>query len=270
MRKSKILAVIAIVLIMAGIGAILFPTVSNTIGTQIANAEIEQFENSIKNVIEDDITAKEAREQGIVDNEGYLIEQSEDGHIQRISSAPVLFRVDLDRLYKDSVAYNNNLKENQDSLLTNDYSYVNPSINLTDYGIYNGIYGYVSAPSIGLKLPIHLGANDRNMSYGAAHLTYTSLPIGGEYSNCVLAGHTGYIGRIFFDNIRNLNIGDTVELTNFWNTLTYKVVDTRVFKPNQSQAIFINSNRDILTLITCINDGSGGFNRYYVVCERSK
>ena len=254
MRK-KVLAVIAVILIVAGVAALLFPTVSNIIGAQIANAEIEQFETSLKNVIEDDITAEEASKEALA---------------QGTDSEPILFRADLDRLYKDSIAYNNNLKENQDSLLTNDYSYVNPSINLADYGIYNGVYGYVSAPSIEMKLPIYLGANDRNMSYGAAHLTYTSLPIGGEYSNCVLAGHTGYIGRIFFDNIRNLRVGDTVELTNFWNTLTYKVIDTRVFKPNQSQAIFINSNRDILTLITCINDGSGGFNRYYVVCERSK
>lgn len=268
MRKVRLLAGIAIALIIAGTGAILFPTVSNTIGTQIANSEVEQFETALDNIIQDDITAEEAKEQGRVDDDGYLIERSENGSIQRISSVPVLFKLDLDKLYKDSVSYNENLKKNQDKLLTNDYSYANPSINLSDYGIHTGIYGYVSAPSIGMKLPIYLGANDSNMSYGAAHLTFTSLPIGGKYSNCVLAGHTGYIGRIFFDNIRNLNIGNEIEITNFWETMTYKVVDTRIFKPNQAQAIFINSNRDILTLMTCVSNGSGGFNRYYVVCER--
>ena len=28
------------------------------------------------------------------------------------------------------------------------------------------------------------------------------------------------------------------------------------------------SNKDMVTLITCISDNKGGFNRYYVICER--
>ena len=67
------------------------------------------------------------------------------------------------------------------------------------------------------------------MSYGAAHMSATSLPIGGKNTNAVLAGHTGYIGRIFFDNLRNLKIGDWVSITNYWDTLNYKVVETKVW-----------------------------------------
>ena len=77
----------------------------------------------------------------------------------------------------------------------------------------------------------------------AAHLTYTSLPIGGESTNCVLAAHTGYIGRIFFDYIRYLNVGDEVTVTNLWNKLTYRVTDKRVYKKMNRQTAISNRVR---------------------------
>ena len=119
-----------------------------------------------------------------------------------------------------------------------------------------------------MRLPIYLGANNANMSYGAAHLTYTSLPIGGDTTNTVLAGHTGYVGRIFFDNLRNLKIGDTVTLHNYWGSLDYRVTETKVCLENETQDVFLKEGKDLLTMITCISDGHGGFNRYYVICER--
>ncbi|MGN0502738.1 MAG: class C sortase [Ruminococcus sp.] len=261
----KIVTGVAIVMLVAGIGLFMFPIVSNFIGTQIANSETEKFDSRLENLVDDGLTCDDAYEQGKIDDEGYLLD--ENGN--RASDNPVVFKADLDRLYKDSVEYNENLKTNQNSLLAYDYAYAQPSIDLSSYGITDGIYGYVSAESINMKLPIYLGANDATMSYGAAHLTYTSLPLGGKNTNTVLAGHTGYIGRIFFDNLRNLQIGDEVKLRNYWDNLTYRVVETKVCKPNQSQDIFIKKDRDLLTMITCISNNIGGFDRYYVICERN-
>ena len=260
----KIVTGVAVLMLVAGIGLFMFPIVSNFIGTQIANSETEKFNSQIESIVDDGLTYEDAHEQGKVDDEGYLIDEKGN----RKSENPVVFRLDLDRLYKDSAEYNEKLKTNQSSLLIDSYSYVQPSLDLKSYGIADGIYGYVSAESINMKLPIYLGANDATMSYGAAHMTYTSLPLGGKNTNTVLAGHTGYIGRIFFDNLRNLQIGDEIKLRNYWDTLTYKVVETKICKPDQSQDIFIKKDRDMLTMITCISNNSGGFDRYYVICER--
>ncbi len=242
---------------------ILFSPVSNFIGTLIANSETDKFDRQLDSVV--DSSYEDALNQGKIDKDGYLL----DKNGVRTSDTPVFFKADLDRLYKDSVEYNENLKTNQRSLLINDYSYTKPSLNLHNYGINNGIYGYVSAPAIGMKLPIFLGANNANMMYGAAHLTYTSLPLGGKKTNTVLAGHTGYVGRIFFDNLRNLRIGDEITLKNYWKELKYRVSQTKVLKPDDSQDIFLKEGRDLLTLITCISNGKGGFDRYYVICERA-
>ncbi len=260
---KKILTAVAIIMLIAGLSLLLFPPISNYIGTQIANSEAEKFDYQLEHIIDDGTSYADALKNGRVDNDGYL---NEDG---KKSETPVLFKADLDRLYKDSVDYNERLKASQYDLLRND-TYSQSALDLSDYGINDYIYGYVTAESINMKLPIYLGASNSNMSYGAAHMSGTSLPIGGESTNIVLAGHTGYIGRIFFDNLRNLNIGDEVTIKNYWSVLKYKVVETKVNKPSESQDVYINDNRDLLTMFTCIEDGYGGFDRYYVICERVK
>lgn len=259
----KIIVIVASVMLVAGIGLLLFPIVSNFIGTQISNAETENFENQASNVIED-MSFEEALENGVVDEEGYPID--EDG--KRTSDTRVVFDVDIKRLYEDSLEYNAGLKNNQSVNIRGDNAFSKPVLDLASYGIMDGIYGYISAPTIDMKLPIYLGASDSNMSYGAGHMTYTSLPTGGKDTNTVMAAHTGYIGRVFFDNLRNLEIGDKVTLRNYWESLEYQVAYTKVCKPTEAEDILIKDGRDLLTMITCISDNNGGFDRYYVICER--
>ncbi len=260
---KKIITVIAVIMLIVGLGLFLFPPISNFIGKQIAESEINSFDNRVENIQSG--SYEDALKDGRVDDKGYLID--ENGN--RTSSAPVVFDVDLERLYNDSVEYNENLKENQGSLMIDSYSYEYPSLNLANYGAYDYVYGYVSAPSIDMQLPIYLGASNSNMSYGAAHLTYTSLPIGGLNTNTVLAGHTGYIGRIFFDNLRNLQIGEAVYLINYWGRIEYTVTETKVVSPDQSQDMFIKQDKDLLTMITCIYTGNQEYDRYLVICERA-
>ena len=99
-------------------------------------------------------------------------------------------------------------------------------------------------------------------------MTFTSLPIGGADTNAVIAGHTGYVGRIFFDNLRSLNIGDRITVRNFWETLTYEVSEKNTFKPNESAAAFIKEGEDLFTMFTCTPSASGDFDRFFVKCRR--
>lgn len=262
-RKKKVLTAVAFVLLFAGVGLILFPPVSNLIGRHTANKQADAFDSMAANIQSG--SYEEALNNGEIDEEGYPIDEKGN----RTSASPIRYSVDIERLRRDSLAYNEDLKTSQQNKLTNEYAYSVASLDLRNYGIYDGIYGYVAAPSINMRLPVYLGANDSTMSYGAAHLTYTSLPAGGESTNAVLAGHTGYIGRIFFDNIRSLQTGDTVSVTNYWETVEYRVSEAKVLTPTESQDIFIKSGEDRLTLVTCISDGKGGFNRYLVICERA-
>lgn len=260
--KRKILFILASIMLLTGLGLVLFPPISNSVGTAIAKNEIEKFDELINNVAEGSF--EEALEKGEIDSKGYPID--ENG--KRTSDTQIIFEVESGRLLEDSLAYNEELKSTQTQMLTTE-SYSRQVLNLLDYGVITNIYGYVSAPTIDMQLPVYLGASDYNMSYGVAHLCYTSLPTGGESTNTVIAGHTGYIGRIYFDKLRYLQIGDSIEFTNYWGKLNYKVAETKIVEENDSADIYIKEGEDLLTLITCISNGNGGFDRYVVICERA-
>ena len=256
----KILTVVAVIMLTAGIGLVLFPIISNYVGGVISNSETEKFDNSVKNII--DMPFDEAVETGVIDSEGYPIDRTG----KRISDLKALLKEDLDRLYSDSLNYNTSLVNNQGTPATSDYT--DAVLDLSDYGITDGVYCYISAPTIGIRLPVYLGASDSAMSYGAAHMSYTSLPMTTESANCAIAGHTGYIGRIFFDNLRRLNVGDRLSVKNYWETINYKVVDEKIVAENDSSDMYIKQGRQTLTLVTCISDGEGGFDRFLAICER--
>lgn len=262
MRFKKI-KLISILFIISGLLLICFPIISNYISEIVSKSKISDFNTQAGNII-DDGNFKEALINGVIDSEGYPINSSGS----RTGKLPLIFRSDLNELYQECLSYNSELILNQSELLTNDFSYTKSAIDLKSYGISNCVFGYVSAPAIDMQLPIYLGANEANMRIGAAHLSYTSLPIGGQDCNTVLAAHTGYIGKIFFDNITKLKSGDTVTVTNYWNNLEYTVVESKICSETDAELLFINKGKDLLTLMTCISNNKGGFNRYIVICQR--
>lgn len=147
-------------------------------------------------------------------------------------------------------------------------AYQTPVFDLTEYGIEDGVVGILSIPKMDLELPIYLGATSEHLASGAAQLSQTSMPIGGENTNCVLAGHRGWYGSLFFRHIELLEIGDEVMITNLWETLNYTVSEITVIEPNDIDKILIQPGRDMVTLLTCHPYGSGGRYRYVVYCER--
>lgn len=274
--KHKALTVISVILVLVGLTLLIAPKISNRVGEQIAHSAIEDFKALKSQATADELTdRKEADEDSTADNDSQKDDSSvvqsdnESVILDNDESRDLVTTPDFDSLYVDSVAYNENLKKHQAELLVSERSYQKPSLDLSSYGIDSGVYGYVSAPSIGMELPVYLGGNDDNMALGAAHMTYTSLPIGGESTNCVLSGHSGYIGRIFFDYIPNLNLGDEIIVENYWNTLKYKVIDKQINKSYESAACYITEGKDLLTLITCVSNGRGGFDRFYIIAERN-
>lgn len=171
-------------------------------------------------------------------------------------------------LWEDMTAYNDSIYTHGQAGLTCAYDYQVPSFWLCDYGLGSEVFGVISIPKLDLEMPIFLGATDANMAFGAAVLSQTSVPIGGENTNSVIAGHRGYNGASYFRYIPDLQIGDEVMITNLWETLTYRVTETKIIAPNEVNEILIQEGKDMLTLLTCHPYASGGKQRYLVYCER--
>ena len=171
-------------------------------------------------------------------------------------------------LYAAMQEYNREIYANGQSGLTDAWAYQQPSFSLTDYGVESNTIGVINIPAMNVELPIYLGATSENMAKGAVHLSQTSLPIGGENTNCVIAAHRGWYGAPYFRYIDILKIGDEVRITNLWETLVYRVSEVKIIDPDDIDEILIQPGRELLTLVTCHPYASGGLYRYVVYCER--
>ena len=164
--------------------------------------------------------------------------------------------------------YNRQLYAEKQCNLTDLEACEESAADLTAYGIGDEIIGVLEITAMELTMPVYLGASDVHLTAGAAVLGNTSVPIGGDSTNCVIAGHRGWRGADYFRHIDRLQVGDTVTLTNLWETLTYTAADIQIIQPHEVDKIKIQQGRDLLTLITCHPYASGGRQRFVVYCER--
>lgn len=175
----------------------------------------------------------------------------------------------LAQLRQDAESYNERLFEEKQIGLDGPVAYETPSFTLADYGLVGEAFAVLTIPALNLEMPVYLGAGSVHLAAGAAHLSETSLPMGGNNTNCVLAGHRGWNGAAYFRDLPKLQIGDEVIISNLWEALTYEVVDMKIISPNDVEAIRIQENRDLLTLLTCYTFAAGWKQRYLVICERA-
>ena len=226
----KLVRIIAIILLIVGIGFFTYPIALREAFDIQANKAIDQFDQ-LKTTNDDNLLYTELR--------------------------------------RAMFEYNEKLYLSGQSGLIDQLSYEKPDFLLSDYGIDSDILGYITIPAIDIKLPIYNGASTENMAKGAAYLAHTSLPVGGENTNCVIAAHTRYKSIYMFKRITELNVGDKIYITNFWETLVYQVVETKVIDPNDSQNIYIKANRSLITLSTC-HPYPDNYQRYLVYAELVK
>ena len=184
-----------------------------------------------------------------------------------LTDSPELPR-EYQALWNAMVSYNDAIWEEKQAGLCDPWAYQQPSFTLGEYGLEEEVFGVISIPALDLEMPLYLGATASHMAEGAAHLSQTSLPIGGMNTNCVIAGHRGWNGADYFRYITELKPGDEVMITNLWETLTYRVTDTRIIMPNEVEQILIQEGRDMITLLTCHPYASGGKQRFLIFCDR--
>lgn len=170
-------------------------------------------------------------------------------------------------LYAAMQAYNAQICADGQSGLTDAFAYENPPLDLTDYGYDEEVLAMLWIPRLDLELPVYLGASRENMAKGAALLGQTSMPLGGENTNTVLAAHRGYYGAEMLRNVQQIQIGDKITMTTPWDTLVYRVCELKIIQPDDINAVLIQPGRDLLTLTTC-HPYTQNTQRYLVIAER--
>lgn len=246
----KIVILIMLLIFAAGLGIMLYPSLQGAITDHRIIQEAHEFLEMLETIP----TKPEAE----------ATEPTEP--TEPIETEPVLYPELLNAMQ----SYNQQIWEEKQAGLCDPWSYEQPSFTLGDYGLEDEVFGVITIPRLQLEMPIYLGATYKHMADGAAHLSQTSLPIGGENTNCVIAGHRGWGGASYFRYITELEAGDEVIITNLWGELRYTVTETKIIDPNDVEEILIQQDRELLTLLTCHPYASGGKYRYVVYCERNQ
>lgn len=114
-----------------------------------------------------------------------------------------------------------------------------------------GIMGYVEIPTINCSLPIYHGTEDTVLQVAIGHLSWSSLPVGGESSHCVISGHRGLPSAKLFTDIDKLCEGDIFMLRVLDEVLTYEVDQILIVEPEEVDSLMITQGEDYCTLVTC-------------------
>lgn len=115
----------------------------------------------------------------------------------------------------------------------------------------NGIMGYIEIPTIDVSLPIYHGTAESVLQIAVGHLEWTSLPVGGKSTHCVISGHRGLPSAKLFTHLDKLAKGDVFMLNILNETLTYEIDQITIVNPDEVELLEITKGQDYCTLVTC-------------------
>lgn len=152
-------------------------------------------------------------------------------------------------VWNNAIIYNADLakQENVFALSEEMVSRYKENLNITG----TGIMGYIEIPKLDVSLPVYHGTSDNVLQRAIGHIDWTSLPVGGESTHCVVSGHRGLPSAKLFTDIDKLREGDTFELMILNTKLTYEVDQIRTVLPDEVDELQIVYGKDYCTLVTC-------------------
>ena len=210
--KRIIAIIVACVILVAGLGIVGYPFISNYIMSQNLDSEVQTYLNTVEDTDKTDIEKELKRAK------------------------------EYNKSLLGNVAINDPFAENK---AANKYYY--DILNLDG----TSVMACVEIPAINVKYPVYHGTSTKVLEKGVGHLQSSSLPVGGKGSHAVLTGHTGVSNLRIFTDLEKLKKGDMFYIYVLDQTLAYKVDNIAVVEPTDTSLLKIDENKDYVTLVTC-------------------
>ena len=102
----------------------------------------------------------------------------------------------------------------------------------------------LTAPSVHMEANVLGGSDDGTLSRGAGHIEDTPFP--GQPGNIGIAGHRDTV----FRPLRNIKVGDPLELATAEHTYRYRISKTLIVGPDDVYVLDA-TDQPTLTLVTC-------------------
>ncbi len=82
----------------------------------------------------------------------------------------------------------------------------------------------IQIPVIDVDLAVYHGTSDEILNTGIGHFEFTSLPVGGKNSHCILTGHRGLPSAKLFTRLDELKKKDRIYLHVCKKILVYEII----------------------------------------------
>lgn len=214
--RRRLPMILAVIVCIAGLGVLLYPTISNWWNLWMQSKLISEYERKVEELDEKEYT--EIYEAARIYNE---------------------------KLYQLGLSFAD-IDANDERLKVNGQSY-DQLLNISG----NGVMGYVVIDRIDVRLAISHGTEEEVLHDGVGHLEGSSLPVGGVNTHAALFGHRGLPSALLFTDLDQIEIGDCFEVNVLGRVLNYQVDQILVIEPEETDPLEIEEGKDYVTLVTC-------------------
>ena len=214
--RRRLPVVLAAIVCLAGLGVLLYPTISNWWNLWMQSRLITEYERKVEELDTEQFT--------------------------EIYDAAKAYN---EKLFQLGMSFAN-VDANDERLSVNGQNY-DQLLNING----NGVMGYVIIEKIGVRLAISHGTEDEVLHDGVGHLKGSSLPVGGESTHAALFGHRGLPSALLFTDLDQMEIGDYFQVNILGRVLNYQVDQILVIEPHETDPLEIVEGKDYVTLVTC-------------------
>lgn len=216
--RRKLGDILPLIMVLAGLAILLYPTVSNFLVERNSSRAIASYDQAVQNLDED------AYAQMLADARAYN------------QGLAALAGVQADGSSESAPADAESLQAAYDDLL-----------NLNG----DGMMGYLSIPRLDVSMPIYHTVEEPVLQVGAGHMPETSLPVSAPSVHTVLSGHRGLPSAKLFTELDKMEVGDHFFIRVLGETFAYQVDSIETVLPHETESLAIREGEDLCTLVTC-------------------
>lgn len=214
---KRVRDILPLLVILAGLLVLLYPTISNFLIEQNASRAVASYDAATVDLGQEErerlLAEAHAYNEALAASSGVGTPASEGGEPAQVG---------------ETLAYEDLLNLNGD-----------------------GMMGYIIIPKMNVELPIYHTVEEKVLQVGVGHMESSSLPVGGESTHAALSGHRGLPSAKLFTDLDQMEVGDQFFIKVLGETLAYQVDGVETVLPTETESLAIQAGEDLVTLITC-------------------
>lgn len=210
-KKRKLLDLLMLFLLLSGIGILAYPFVSDALNNYLDQQIISHYQ-----------------QQAVKENEAVMA-----------------------KIQKDMTKKNQQLAKKGGNLGADPFTKKKEPVKKDRTYFEKHTIGILTIPKINVNLPIFDQTTMKLLEKGACLLEGTSYPIGGKSTHAVLSSHRGLSQAKLFTNLPQLKIKDHFYIEINGQYLAYQVDQIKTVEPTETEALQIQEDQDLVTLVTC-------------------